>query len=100
MRTSATIGRCKDGVATREPVGASGARVMKSAYEWTGREKAIESLRWLLVPCMAVLAGFVVPRLIMSFLIPPALAQPPGTPRVPPSDFQRFYLPWIANIVM
>ena len=73
---------------------------MKSFSERTGKEKAIELLRWVLVPCVAVLAGFVVPRLIANFLMPPALAQPPGTPRVPPSDFQRFYLPWIATILM
>lgn len=73
---------------------------MKSFSELSGKAKAVELLRWALVPCVAVLAGYVIPRIIANFLMPPPLAQPPGTPRVPPSDFQRIYLAWIAPILM
>ena len=41
---------------------------MKSFSERTGKEKAIELLRWLLVPCVGVLIGRVIPRLITDLL--------------------------------
>jgi hypothetical protein len=73
---------------------------MSPFSERSGKAQAIELLRWALVPCVAVLAGFVAPRLIASSLMPAARAQPPGIPRVPPSEFQRLVLPWIATILM
>ena len=41
---------------------------MKLFSERTGKEKAIELLRWLLVPCVGVLIGRVIPRLITDLL--------------------------------
>jgi hypothetical protein len=72
---------------------------MKLFAELTGKEKGIEVLRWLCVVPAVVLAGMA-PRVIARLLMPPALAQPPGTPPVPVSDFQRYYLPTIIGIVM
>jgi hypothetical protein len=72
---------------------------MKPFSELTGREKAIELLRWICVPATAVLA-IVAVRVIAGFLMPPALAQPPGSPAIPASDFNRFILPWIFGLLM
>jgi hypothetical protein len=41
---------------------------MKSFSELTGKEKSIELIRWLLVPCVSVLIGLVIPRLITDLL--------------------------------
>ncbi len=61
---------------------------MKSFAEQSAQEKAIELLRWLLVPVAAVVAVFVV-LLIARMAIPPAMARLPGTPPPPVTDFQR-----------
>ena len=43
---------------------------MKSFSELTGKEKAVEFLRWAFVPCAALLA-VIVPGVIARFLMPP-----------------------------
>jgi hypothetical protein len=40
------------------------------------------------------------PRFIYWLLVPPPVAQPPGTPRPTVTDFQRIYLPHMMGIVM
>lgn len=71
---------------------------MKRFSELTGKEKLIELLRWLLVPAAAVLAVFAL-RFVAGLLMPPALAQLPGTPVPPVSAFRRFVLPRIFGIL-
>src|SRR3954452_20598198 len=46
---------------------------MKPFSERTGKEKAIELLRWVLVPCMGVLIGLVNSRLITDLLMWPII---------------------------
>ena len=48
---------------------------MKSFSELTGKEKSIELIRWLLVPCMGVLIGWVIPRLSTDLLWWPIVTQ-------------------------
>ena len=72
---------------------------MKRFAELSSREKAIEVLRWVLVPVIVV--GFnLFLVLIWRTIIPPALAQPPGTAATPPSDFQRYILPRVVGLLM
>ena len=72
---------------------------MKRFAELSSREKGIEVLRWALVPAMVV--GFTLfLALVWRAIIPPALAQPPGMPVTPPSDFQRYILPRAIGLVM
>jgi hypothetical protein len=52
----------------------------------TGAQKSIEVLRWIAVAPTAVMSVAAL-RLIASIAVPPALAQPPGTPLMPPSDY-------------
>jgi hypothetical protein len=72
---------------------------MRSFAELGANEKLIEIVRWVCVAPAAVLAGMA-PRYLVSLLIPPPLAQPPGTPPVPVSDFQRYFLPYLMGFVM
>jgi hypothetical protein len=72
---------------------------MQSFTELSAREKSIDVLRWLLVVPAAWLAGMA-PRFIERLMRPPVMAQLPGTPRLPVSDFQRIYLPHLLGIVM
>ena len=48
---------------------------MKSFSELTGKEKSIELIRWLLVPCVGVLIAWVIPRLITDLLWWPIITQ-------------------------
>lgn len=64
---------------------------MKSFSELTGKEKSTELLRWLCVPAAAVI-GVLALRLIAGFVMPPVLAQLPGSAAMPASDFRRFFL--------
>lgn len=72
---------------------------MKPFSELTAAEKSVEVLRWLCVPVAAVVGAMAVP-MVLRLLIPPAMAQLPGTPPAPTADLQRYVLPWIAPIVM
>ena len=72
---------------------------MPSFSDLTPKEKLLEAIRWLLVPVaatMSVVALIALSRVVM----PPALAQLPGTPVVPPSDFHRYVLPRVFGVVM
>jgi hypothetical protein len=72
---------------------------MQTFAELSARDKFIEVVRWILVP---VAAGMVVValHLVTRVAMPPALAQPPGTRRVPPSAVQRFVLPHLSSILL
>jgi len=72
---------------------------MKSFSELTGQEKAIELLRWLLVPVASVGVVFVL-ILIARIAMPPAMARLPGTAPPPVSDFQRWVMPGIFNVLI
>ena len=72
---------------------------MRAFAELSRTEKSIEVVRWLCVVPAAWVAGMA-PRFIEALVRPPALAQLPGTPRPPVSDFQRIYLPHLLGIVM
>src|SRR5262245_50576737 len=72
---------------------------MKSFSELTGQEKAIELLRWFLVPVASVAVVFLL-ILISQVAKPSAMAQLPGTATLPVSDFQRWVLPRIFNVLM
>jgi hypothetical protein len=72
---------------------------MKSFSELTGIEKTFEILRWICVPVAAVL-GVVALGMMVRVVMPPSLAQLPGTPVAPPSEFRRFVLPPISRAVM
>ncbi len=72
---------------------------MKSFSELTGKEKSTELLRWICVPAAAVFVVFAF-RSIAGFVMPPAVAQLPGSSAMPASDFYRIYLPWIFRILM
>ena len=52
---------------------------MKPFSELTGRQRAVEILRWLAVPVVAVLTMFVL-QTLARLAIPPVYAQLPGTP--------------------
>ncbi len=71
---------------------------MPSFTDLSAREKIIEVVRWLLVVPAAWLAGMT-PRFIDRLVRPPAMAQLPGMPQPPVSDFQRFYF-HLLGIVM
>jgi len=75
------------------------ARSMKPFSDLTGKEKSIEVLRWICVPVAALVGAMAVP-MVLRLLIPPPMAQLPGTPPTPGADVQRYVLPWIAPIVM
>jgi len=72
---------------------------MKSFSELNGKEKAIELFRWLLVPVASVAVVFVL-ILISRIAMPPAMAQLPGTAPPPVSDFQRWMIPRIFNVLI
>jgi hypothetical protein len=72
---------------------------MKSFAELTGKAKAIELARWICVPAAAVL-GSVVPRIIAGFVMPRAMAMPPGVSRSLDSDFRRFILSRIFEVLV
>ena len=72
---------------------------MKSFSELTGTEKAVEVVRWVCVPAAAVL-GVLALGIVANFVMPPAVAQLPGTPVAPPSEFRRFILPPLSRVVM
>jgi hypothetical protein len=72
---------------------------MRSFADLTPKEKCVEMVRWVFVVPAAVLAGMA-PRVVTSFLMPPALAQPLGAPPVTVPDFQRYYLPHLVGFVM
>lgn len=72
---------------------------MKAFLELTGKEKSLELLRWLLVPVMAALV-LAVPAFISRFVLPPMVAQLPGSPPIPGSDFRRYVLPWVFSILL
>jgi len=72
---------------------------MKPFVELSRQEKIIELLRWILVLPAAALAVLAL-RIIASIAMPPPLAQLPGTPAQPPSDFHRFVLPQIFGALM
>ena len=72
---------------------------MKRFSDLTGKEKLVELLRWLLVPAAAVL-GVLALGFIAGLLIPPLLAQPPGSPPAPLSAFRRLVLPRILSILV
>jgi hypothetical protein len=71
---------------------------MKPFAELTGREKAVEILRWLLVPVASFVAVYVL-ILISQVALPPQMAQPPGTPPTPVSEFQRL-VPRVFNVLI
>lgn len=75
-----------------------GNRVMKSFSELTGKEKITELLLWLCVPAAAVL-GVLALRLIAGFVMPPVLAQLPGSAAMPASDFGRVFLHSVSGIL-
>jgi hypothetical protein len=72
---------------------------MQTFAELSARDKFIEVVRWILVPAAAVMV-VVALNVIARAVMPPALAQPPGTPRVPPSAVQRFVLPHLSSILL
>jgi len=72
---------------------------MKPFDQLTGREKTIEALRWLLVPVAAAAAVYIL-LLISRLAMPPAMAQPPGTPPQVMSDFERWVMPRIFNVLI
>jgi hypothetical protein len=72
---------------------------MRPFAELSGKEKCVEVLRWLCVLPAAWLASMT-PRYIYMLVRPPMMAQPPGTPPPPVSEFQRFYLPHLFGLVM
>lgn len=72
---------------------------MKLFSELTGKEKTIEVLRWFCVTPAAVLASLA-PRLTAGLLMSPAVAQPIGMPRLPDSDYSRFLLRLIFDLIM
>jgi hypothetical protein len=72
---------------------------MRPFAELSAKKKTVEVVRWLCVVPAAWLAAMM-PRFIYWLLVPPAMAQPPGTPRPPVSDFQRLYLPQFFGVVM
>ena len=72
---------------------------MKPFAELTGTQRAIELLRWLLVPVAAVLAVALLIALV-RLASPPAMAQLPGTPRPTPTALRRYVLPRVAEILL
>ena len=64
---------------------------MKRFSELTSYEKAIELLRWVLVP-VAAIVGVVLLGQLAVLVIPRPVAQLPGTPMAPSWDLQRFLL--------
>jgi hypothetical protein len=72
---------------------------MKSLGERNGNKRAVELVRWIVVLPAALLA-VVALGMIARVLMPPALAQPPGSPAIPVSDFQRFVLPRVFGVLM
>ncbi|MBC7819478.1 MAG: hypothetical protein IAG10_21555 [Planctomycetaceae bacterium] len=71
---------------------------MKSFSELTRKEKSIERLRWLCVPAAAVL-GVLALHIIAGFVMPPALAQLPGSAAMPTSDFRRLFLHSVSGLL-
>jgi hypothetical protein len=72
---------------------------MKRFAELSGAQKAIEIVRWLCVLPAVVLTSRV-PYLFFWLLIPPQMAQLPGTPKPPPpSDLQRMLIPWLVALL-
>jgi hypothetical protein len=72
---------------------------MQTFAELSARDKSIEVVRWILVPVTAVMV-FEALHVVAWAVMPPALAQPPGTPRVAPSAVQRFVLPHLSSILL
>jgi hypothetical protein len=72
---------------------------MRTFSELTGKERALELVRWVCVPAAAVLVVFAL-QMIARLVMPPVFAQLPGTPVVLPADFDRFVLPRIIGAVM
>ena len=72
---------------------------MKRFAELSGGQKSIEIVRWLCVLPAAVFT-FRLPYLFFWLIIPPAMAQPPGTPKPPPPpDWQRMLIPWLLALL-
>ena len=72
---------------------------MKRFAELSGAQKVVEIVRWLCVLPAAVLTSRV-PFLFFWLLIPPQMAQLPGTPKPPPPpDWQRMLIPWLVALL-
>ena len=72
---------------------------MKRFAELSAGQKAIEIVRWLSVLPAAFFTSRL-PYLFFWLLIPPPMAQLPGTPRPPPpSDLQRMLVPWLLALL-
>ena len=74
---------------------------MKSFSELTGKEKSIELIRWLLVPCVGVLIGRVIPRLITDLLWWPIITQI-HLSRIGPVSHRKMEATrlWLVSIVL
>ena len=72
---------------------------MKRFRELSRLNGALEVLRWLCVLPAAYLTSLL-PYLFFWLMIPPRMAQPPGTPRpLPPPDWQRMLVPWLVALL-
>jgi hypothetical protein len=73
---------------------------MKRFAELSAAQKAIEIVRWICVLPAAIFTSRL-PGFLFSFVMPPALAQPPGTPQPPPpSELQRMLLSLLAALLV
>lgn len=71
---------------------------MERFAELSTQERAVEVVRWLLVPVAAV-AAVIVLLLVSRVAMPPAMARLPGTLPPPLSDFQRI-APRVIGVLM
>jgi hypothetical protein len=70
---------------------------MPSFSELTGKQRTTELLRWVFLAPTAMLT-VVAPHIVASVVMPRPVAQPPGYPPMPVSDFQRHVLPWVFSV--
>jgi hypothetical protein len=72
---------------------------MKSFSELSAGQKTVEVLRWICVLPAAIVISLL-PYLFFWLLIPPRMAQLPGTPPPPPpSELQRMLIPWLVALL-
>jgi hypothetical protein len=71
---------------------------MASVSQSAVGQTLVEVLRWLLVLPAAWIGTQALP-FVLRFIVPPAMAQLPGAPAAPVSDFNRYVLPLLVHAV-